>query len=62
MKNSVRVIELANLIGKAGLTEYQMSLVNELFDITVKEHSKAVHTLDIAVTQNEILCNKPTSH
>ena len=57
-----RVIELADLIGKSGLTEYQMRLVNELFDISCRQHSKAVKTLEISVTQNEVITERPKIH
>lgn len=60
MSDKKRVVELAELISNSGLTEYQLRLVNELFDIAVRQHSSAVKSLEISVTQNEIFIEKPT--
>jgi hypothetical protein len=58
----VRIIELAKELERSGLSEYQMSLVTELFDLNLNEQKLAVHAMGKAVALNEILIENPTFH
>lgn len=57
-----RIKELALLLEEAGLNEYQMSLITELFEINMIEQKKSVEALGRSVALTERIIDRPTIH
>lgn len=57
-----RIVELAQQIENAGLTEYQYNLVVELMALVTGAHSEAVHAHADSVALNEKSKIKPNQH